>query len=751
MLLYIYLIFLYVSFGFGGTNAHAILESYTAPVYPSQDQLSTPVYRPFVFSAFSEASLKSYLTSFCTYLRENEITHELNNIAYSLDVRRTRLQVAAAFSAATADELTKLIEERLELSRSDPDQRVGVRAIKQKIETSKPRLLGVFTGQGAQWAQMGLNLVTTSATARSIVERLQRRLDELPATDRPQWSLLQELQKDPSTSRVMEAAFSQPLCTAIQILQVDVARAAGIDFSAVVGHSSGEIGASYAADLISAEDAICIAYYRGLYSALAQGFDAQNGGMMAVGTSPEDAEDLLGFPEFENRACLAAVNSSTSVTLSGDLDALNELKVIFDDEHKSARMLKVDKAYHSHHMKKCSTKYRDSLAALNIQPSPGGRAVWFSSVYDAEAEYIDLLHGPYWDDNMVKPVLFKQALDSACASMGPFDLVIELGPHPALKGPALQTIQEHFPQQQIPYTTFLQRGVPAITSFSDALGYAWTHLDPGEVSLQSYDHFLSGNPSSRLIKGLPTYAWDHEAEYWHESRYARAMRMRSDPVHGLLGHLTPDSTEQDMRWRHYLRISELKWLLGHRLQNITVFPAAGYIVSVLEAAMLLCKDESVTLIEILDVDIDSALVFDNDDVTIEILFSFTNIKKRNNKAIEAHFRYHATSGKGTEPLRLKARGHVRIQLGPSYDKILPPRLARWPNLVPISEKKFYEMTSDLGYQYGGQFASLERIERKLGVATGFISMTEESRYLIHPGTLDVAFVRLSLYRLMLFC
>ncbi|RYP69621.1 hypothetical protein DL769_005241 [Monosporascus sp. CRB-8-3] len=727
------------SFGFGGTNAHAILESYIPSARYLQPAQPIPTaLTPFVFSAASEASLRSYLAEFCGYLRGNKTTQGLRDIAYSLDVRRTRLPVGTAVGAPTADELCTRLEEKLKASRADPEHRVGVRAMRQTADAAKPRILGVFTGQGAQWAQMGLDLVITSAALRRSIQNLQNRLDQLADADRPTWSLLRELQKDASSSCIMEAAFSQPLCTAVQIFQVDLVHAAGIEFAAVVGHSSGEIAAAYAAGLISAEDAICIAYYRGLYSGLSQGSGGKRGAMMAVGTSADDAHDLLSFPEFEGRACVAAVNSTTSITLSGDEDAIEELKIIFDDEQKFARILKVDTAYHSHHMNACSTKYLHSLAALDIQIGPGSETLWFSSVYGSEIDKHDLLKGPYWDSNMVNPVHFMQALDSACASVELFDLAIELGPHPALKGPALQTIHGRIPHT-VPYTGLFQRGIPAITSVADALGYAWTHLGKGAVNLQGYDRFVSGNSSPRLFKGLPTYAWDHENEYWHESRYARAVRMRPGPVHELLGHLTPDSTERDMRWRHILRLSEIPWLKDHRLQNIPVFPATGYIVSVLEAALIMCKNAPIRLVEVLDTYIASALVFESDDLSIEIVLSLTNISKRGEEAIEAEFKFHATSGKGTDTLELKSSGRLRLHLGQPYHTVLPARQPRRSNLVPVREGKFYESTSELEYGYAGQFKALERIERKLGAATGFISMVEPSNLLIHPAVLDAAF------------
>ena len=238
------LLFLKISFGFGGTNAHVILESYD----PSSQPVATnapALFIPFVFSATSEASLKSYLAALCDYLRKDEISHDLRDIAYSLAVRRTHFPVAVALGASTVTELCAKLEGKLEMSPTDPGSRVGVRTFHQTAASgagnTARQVLGIFTGQGSQWAQMGSELIAISAASRRILQDLESRLDQLPVADRPKWSLTEELQKDESVSRISEAAFSQPLCTAIQIMQVDLLHIAGIEFTAVVGHSSGEI------------------------------------------------------------------------------------------------------------------------------------------------------------------------------------------------------------------------------------------------------------------------------------------------------------------------------------------------------------------------------------------------------------------------------------------------------------------------------------------------------------------------------
>jgi hybrid polyketide synthase/nonribosomal peptide synthetase ACE1 len=108
---------------------------------------------------------------------------------------------------------------------------VGIRS------AQSPSILGVFTGQGAQWARMGVKLITSYALARKTIEKLDQSLAALPLADRPGWKILEELAADKLSSRLGEAIFSQTLCTAVQIVLVDLLQSAGVVFKAVVGHS----------------------------------------------------------------------------------------------------------------------------------------------------------------------------------------------------------------------------------------------------------------------------------------------------------------------------------------------------------------------------------------------------------------------------------------------------------------------------------------------------------------------------------
>lgn len=243
------------SFGFGGLNGHCILEKFSGSSFAAPQGQETN-FTPVVFSAMSERSLRATLERYAAFLKSNSSIN-YQDLAYTLRQRRSIFPFRAAFTAGSIEELAAHIDAKL----SDKDSTVGVRAL-QLNDSSRPKILGVFTGQGAQYARMGAELIEKSPAAKRVVKELESHLASLPADERPTWSLEAELLAEPKKSRVGQAALSQPLCTAVQIMLVDLLRLANVQLDGVVGHSSGEIGAAYAAGFLTARDAIIVAYYR---------------------------------------------------------------------------------------------------------------------------------------------------------------------------------------------------------------------------------------------------------------------------------------------------------------------------------------------------------------------------------------------------------------------------------------------------------------------------------------------------------
>lgn len=736
------------SFGFGGANAHAVVESYdsTATTGLAIPEATKALFTPVVFSAASEQSLRATLEQYSTYLQgwDEDATINLGDLAWTLRERRSTFPVRTAFSPASVEDLQVQIVEKLK----EADNKVGIKALGTK--GSWPKLLGIFTGQGAQYARMGADLIEKSSTARHIIQNLGSHLARLPGKDRPTWSLEAELLADSASSRLDEACIAQPLCTAVQILLVDLLQQANIQLDCVVGHSSGEIGAAYAAGYLTARDAIVIAYYRGLYVSLASSPNGQDiaGAMVAVGTSLAEATEICQMSEFEGRIAVAASNSPSSVTISGDEDAIVELQVMLDDEKKFNRRLKVDKAYHSRHMLPCFDPYVEALQRAGVSPQkPCGDCVWISSVYDkrVDADGVEItLGGTYWAENMTRPVLFSQALSSVLSSV-PCDLVVEIGPHPALKGPALQTIQEVIESPDLPYGGLMNRQTGAVGALSAGLGFLWQHLGGNShVNLDSLERTMSDEQTAyKVVKGLPTYQWSHNVRHWHESRRSRKMRLKQKPVHSLLGDESPDSGPHYWSWRNLLRASEIDWLSGHQVQGQTVFPAAGYVSTAFEAGRRLASGKDVSLIEISDFTIHQAIVFEQDDAGIEVLISLAEIDKIGSDRMQAKFTYSASSTRDDD-LSLAASGTVRVFLGESSRTILPERATDTAHMIHVDSDRFYSSLASLGYNFTGRFRSLTSMRRKHGKSSCMVRILpreadDDERLLVHPAELDAAF------------
>ncbi|KAL7772833.1 hypothetical protein CFE70_002796 [Pyrenophora teres f. teres 0-1] len=727
------------SFGFGGTNVHAILESFDNAHERPGSNTAEPVFMPFVFSAASQKSLRNYLKSLASHLEHNAENLRLRDLAYTLHSRRSRFPYALSVVAHDGPALRKKLEELLAESEAN-GKPIGIRAASAPSGLKQGSgVVAIFTGQGAQWATMGAELLSSSTVASDILEKLEQRLAQLPKLDRPTWSLREELLRA-ENSRINEPELSQPLCTAIQILLVDISRSAGLKFSAVLGHSSGEVATAYAAGIISAEDAICIAYYRGLCTRLAQSTNGKQGAMMAVGTSAEDASEVLEAGLFKGRVTIAAINSSSSVTLSGDNDAIEDLKDIFEDEEKFVRILRVEKAYHSHHMKPAAESLRQSLLGLeiNVKEDSISKSVWVSSVTGQRltAQDGDRLKSEYWVENLLSPVLFMNALQETCRIVGQPYAVIEIGPHPALRGPAEQTIRENLSSQ-------------ALESVAGGLGQLWTHAPHLSLELQRYDQFISGGAASKLCRTIPLYVWDHDTNYWHDSRITRAYLHRSSE-HELLGHLL-QATEDAHQWRQFLSPREISWLDGHRLQGQIVFPAAGYVVLALEAAReyvrSLGESAKVSLLEVQNIDIGQAMTFNNNDAKVEATFRLINIRRLDDE-VTADFQYcgaavttASSPGLVDAPLRTFATGSILITLGEPSRTLLPARGPAPDNSLPVRTEDLYESLRRMEYGYSGPFYALQELSRRLGAVRGEVMNPDyaDSTLIIHPAMLDAAF------------
>ncbi|KAF4963991.1 hypothetical protein FSARC_8041 [Fusarium sarcochroum] len=742
------------SFGFGGTNAHAIIESYHhkgSSSGQSQRAASEGILGPLVLSARSGGSLLRTVETYMDHIKRNP-SIDIAALSSVLQSRRSTHRVRAHFSGVSRDSILADMADFLAKHEKATGDNIG-HVPKLVNPRERSSILAVFTGQGAQWPAMGRELIESSPIFRRTIDECEAVLTALPAKDRPEWSLAKELTADASTSRIAEAAISQPLCTAVQLALVNLLTEAGVKFDAVVGHSSGEIGATYAAGIITLKGAMQISYYRGLHANVASGNEGKRGGMMAAGLSLIQAREFIAGPKFKGRITVAACNSPRTVTLSGDIDAIAEAKEELDKENIFARQLKVDTAYHSHHMLPCAEPYLKDLQACEIevkQPQKG-QCVWNSSVRgDTQLLRggLSSLKGQYWVDNMVRTVLFSQAIESSIWHGGPYDLIMEVGPHPALKGPTEQTMKASYGSVPV-YTGVLDRKKTDDVSFSAAIGVTWAQLGPAFVNFTGYrDAFYECGkaPVVRMIKDLPIYSWDHDKVYWREGRMSRRFRLGKDSSHELLGRRTLDDNEFELRWRNILKLSEMPWLRGHEVLDEVLLPGASYVSVAVEAGKHLAADagKAMSLVEVENIKILRPVVVPENNVGVETLFSARLVEKTKS-VIKAQFSYYVCPDETVGSMLQTCKGDLTVHIkakDAAKVGILPPKEQAPPNLASISTEQVYSLFNGIGLNYTGAFKTITDISRCLNYANTTGTWQDASLsddYMLHPAILDVAF------------
>ncbi|KAB8291221.1 hypothetical protein EYC80_009908 [Monilinia laxa] len=733
------------SFGYGGTNAHAVLQRHWREASKMGDATATEeIPRLFILSAANQSSLLNMLESTKKWASKHLEQALLRDLSYTLCQRRSIMPWRFSCVAATKEELVDALENGSK--RKDATTRVS----------PDVNVTFVFTGQGAQWPGMGRELLSNT-TFKDSMHRSRQILYDLGA----QWDLIEEILREIKTSRLAEAELAQPATTAIQIALVDLVQSWGILPGTVIGHSSGEIGAAYAAGHLSQYTALKVSYNRGFSASISKKKGLGKGGMLAVGVGEHDIAKYLTFLK-QGVAVIACQNSPSSTTISGDDLAISELSEILTKEGIFNRKLNVDTAYHSHHMQAASVDYKSSLGQIKDNDSSNTTKVkLFSSVIGSEKS--GQFGADYWTSNLVSKVRFCDALQSLCQaerpssrSIKPHRIFIEIGPHAALAGPVRQSTADLDLQVPYSYNSVLVRGVRADLSAFDMVGKIFTHGHHVDIAA-----VLDSDPtfnSASVLHNLPSYSWDHSKRYWHESRLSRDYRLRKHPYHDLLGLKMTDNTPLRPSWRHMIGVEGLPWLRDHIIDGLTIFPGSGYLCMAMEAASQLAGDrhpeKKVQRVVLKDVAFLKGLVIPEGRARIEVQLSFASVNViESGSTMQHNFSITAVSDEGqwTE----YCRGLVTIEFASNQVQSWYGTLLTYSEMSDmldpastktIESKKLYKELERVGNTYGPTFAGIEDLSMNEDRAISHIIIPDVvsimpashiSPHIIHPSTLDI--------------
>ncbi|RAH70054.1 type I polyketide synthase [Aspergillus aculeatinus CBS 121060] len=744
------------NFGYGGANAHVIIES------PEILQRSTPFSgrvntsnpkkrsRVFVLSAKDSGVARRMGENLCDYLaariRESEGSEEseeelLDQLAFTLGQRRTRFPCTIAWSGSSITEVHATIDAPgLTTQRSMRVPRVGM----------------VFTGQGAQWFAMGRELLDAYPVFCDAIHEVDACLKSMGAT----WSALEELQRNAEESRLNQVAYSLPLSVAIQLALVDLLRSWGVYPAGVTAHSSGEVGAAYAAGAITLKGALAIVYIRGVLTSQYQQLLDRRGGMVAVGLGRQDAEKALAEVR-SGKAIVACVNSPSSVTISGDECAIEEIKTLLHGRGVFVRRLHVEAAYHSHHMLPLAEAYRAQLSRfLELNPVVDTGIIYSSPTTGGRiTSAAEIAHPDHWVRNMVQPVEFLSSLRNLChddsdATRTAIDMLVEVGPHGALSGPIRQTLT--LPEMSsggITYATCLSRGQNAVQTMHQLV---CTLLQAGyPVDLEAVN-FPCGWSTLPVLTNLPPYPWNHETSYWAEPRRNEELRHRTVIPHDLLGVPAPGSTLTTPTWRHIVRPRGIPWVRDHIVQGEIVYPGAGFMSMVVEALrQLQSPAQPIHGYELQEIRIHKPLILEDSAEGVEVQLSLRACSDQVRQG-QGWYEFLIESVKqmnGSSTLHCEGLCCTSV-LAQSAGWIGPPAPTAAPLPVPPSTWRtldpadMYRMLDAVGLCLGPVFRNLVSAKSAPGYAQSVIQVADSATtmpqqyqqpHIIHPTTLDAVF------------
>ena len=704
------------SFGFGGTNGHAVLQEYRAPVraavapVAAQD-ITSDWSDQLVLSGQSPAALDAVVAQWTALLQaaadqartstaasahtawqalRGTALHHRTHHAHRLVLRAAsaaealqRLQQHVAHQAHQAHQADQA-QQAQQAPADDNASPAPVTtaptclAVGKAPASGAARTAWVYGGNGPQWWGMGRALLASDSTYRSAVQAVDTIFQSIAG-----WSLITELQRDAQTSRMALTEVAQPTLFALQVGLTAVLRQAGLAPDVVYGHSVGEVAAAWASGALSLPQATLVIAQR----SAAQATTAGLGKMAALGIPPAQAQALIdeigGFLE------LAAVNAPGAVTVAGDPAQLDILVQRVTEAGSFARLLALDYAFHTRAMDGIRQRLHDSLDGL----APGACTVPFLSTVEGKQIDGSALGADYWWRNVREPVAFQAATDEA---LGTHQITgfIEVGPHPVLRDYLLQCAKA----RNIPVTALATLRRPRGEQAEPDADTLWLSVCAAQAAGFGQPQRLLPRPLQPVA--LPAYPWQR-SRHWRGEYSLPELRAPIRRDHPLLGWRTSSTAPV---WENLADTFLLPYLQDHQIESAVVFPGAGYIEMALAAASQLLGDGPA---QVEDVDFLKPMVITDAGPPVLQLRADT---------ADGSFEISSRAALEGADATLHSRGRI-THAEPSHQPAAIAIDALWNSLpVEVDAATHYAQSTRRGLNYGPGFQSVTvmRLNKGLG-------------------------------------
>ncbi|OKH17705.1 beta-ketoacyl synthase [Hydrococcus rivularis NIES-593] len=722
------------SFGFGGTNAHVVLEEFHAQTIPPAPLIKGE--RPLhllTLSAKSEKALRELAGRYKEFL-ESHLEVSLPDVCFTANTRRSQFNHRLAIVTKSTEQL------RSQLEAFASGQEISGLVRSQITSNRISKIAFLFTGQGSQYVGMGSQLYQTQPTFRATLDRCAEILQ--PYLEKPLLEVLYPSQIEKKTrSPIDETAYTQPALFALEYALYELWKSWGISPTAVIGHSVGEYVAACIAGVFSLEDGLKLIAARGrLMQQL-----PQDGSMVAVFASEEIVSAAIA--PYQEQVNLAAINGYENLVISGKRQAIERIVSKLQAEGIETKQLNVSHAFHSPLMEPILAQFETVARQITYSPPQ----ITLISNLTGRAINSEIATPEYWCRHIRQPVCFAQSIETL-HRLG-YQAFVEIGAKPTLLGMARSILE---PKKTSDFCTDPKFRVSTSSEFrvpsSDF--FLWLpSLRPGasdwQQLLQSLgelyvrgvkvDWLECDRNSSRTLVHLPTYPFQRQRFWWESPKFNECQSPIQNPNHPLLGQRLHLAGTKEIRFQAQISQDSPAYLKDHCLDTQPIFPATAYLEMALAAGANLFKSDRLRLEEFA---IAQPLVLpENQLKTLQIIlipetrsgYSFQIFSSTiNEETTESSFTLHASGKVNLEDKNEQPFQSELAELQADFSQ------------NPLSVLDYYQQLREQGLCYGKNFQGIKQLWQVKGQVLGQIQLPETltfeaENYLLHPVLLDSCF------------
>lgn len=686
------------SFGFGGTNAHAVIAE---PPHCEADSVTTKT-RPIqllTVAAHSAEAASRMANSYSQRLADDP-SLDLATFSYSANTARG----GYLYRSLIVGEGREAVQAGLARLAGKTTARPAVSGSGEK---GALRSAFLFTGQGSQYPQMGRELYETQPAFRASIDRCSELLEE--EMDRRLVDILYGEGDDADAINLTK--YAQPAIFAIEWSIAQLWKSWGIRPDVLIGHSVGEFAAACVAGVFTLEEGLRLIAARGRLMGELSG----KGGMAVVMTSAKRISPWL--EKYKGRVSLAAVNGPRLTVISGEQEALDLMIEELKGERISAKPLNVSEAFHSALVEPMLDEFERIARSVEYNEPT---IPLISNVTGRQLAKGEVPDAAYWRSHARNPVLFETGMKELANHR--VDVYLEVGPSPNLVSMGRTCISAG-------KARWLPSLRPGQSDWQVIAKSLQTMYETGfEIDWHEFDR-----PYRPHRVELPEYPFERD-HYWIDQATDWYRGDQSAATHPLLGSAVGSEGSLDS-FEATVQTQTHAWLEDHKLFGASVFPAAAYVEMGWATARELSRT---TVVRVEEISLRQVLSIGGPQ-PVKV-----RVQTQSRESLRPKFQVYSQHGTDADtPWTLHATGTVA-----SHGWMAASRRMATADVNEIRElcpdavcvETFYRALSQRGLEYSGDFCSIRELSvgsaNALGLVNANDQFAEDARYCISPALLD---------------